>query len=211
MRRHQRPAPNPWIQPQNEPAGSPISRAAVLEPDELFGDRLSVSGPTEPLGLPLGDGSSRLRRLVLPPDGRIHVVGLHGGSGATTVARLLGAWTAHDTDGVTPMGEPGLRAPRVLWVARTSGIGLDAASGAAREWAAGLLKDIELLGLVLVADGPKLSTPLRREALRVAHTTPRCWRIAWRKDWRAQAVADLTSQPTRLRRTLAEITDSPKG
>lgn len=211
VRRHQRPAPNPWVKPQVKPVESPTSRAAVLEPDDLFGDRVSVTGPAEPLGLPLTNGDSRLRRAVLQPDGRIHVVGLHGGAGATTVTRLLGAWTARDTDGVTPMGEPGERAPRVLWVARTSGIGLDAASRAAHEWASGMLDDIELLGLMLVADGPKLPTTLRREALRVAHTTPRCWRLAWREDWRAQAVADLSSQPTRLRRSLAEITDSPKG
>jgi hypothetical protein len=193
---------NPWT-----------SDEAVLEdvldeqasPDELMGERVAIVGPPVPVGLDLKGRSRTLRRGALPVDGRVFVVGLHGGAGATTVTRLLGSSAALDAERTVPQHSV-LERPRVLFVARTNGAGLAAARAAAQEWAAGDLDDVDLLGLVLVADGPRLSKTLRAQALAVAGLTPRCWRIEWREDWREQATPDLDVRSVRLRRVLADIT-----
>lgn len=194
---------NPWTTAELEPAD--VGEPERVDQDELMGDRLAIAGPPVPIGLDLHGRARTLHRAPLPADGRLFVVGLHGGSGATTVVRLLGSGVALDAERVVP--QLSVHAPpRVLFVARTSGAGLAAARAAAQEWAAGDLDDVELLGLVLVADGPRLSKVLKAQALAVAGLTPRCWRIGWRDDWREQATPDLEVHSVRLRRVLADIT-----
>jgi hypothetical protein len=193
---------NPWTSTET-PAERVIDEQT--EPDELMGERLAIAGPPVPVGLDLKGRARTLRRAALPADGRLFVVGLHGGSGATTVARLLGTSVALDAERQVPQHSVSDR-PRVLLVARTNGAGLVAARSAAQEWAAGDIDDVDLLGLVLVADGPRLSKVLKAQALAVAGLTPRCWRIEWRDDWREQAVPELDVRSVRLRRVLADIT-----
>lgn len=199
-RRKSAPA-NPWTT-SREPASVVVDER--LEPDELMGERLAIEGPPVPVDLDLGDRPRTLRRASMPADGRLFVVNLHGGAGATTVTRLLGESHAIDADRVVPqLALP--TPPRVLFVARTHGSGLAAAKAAAQEWAAGDLRDIELIGLVLVADGPKLTRQLRADALAVAGLTPRCWRIGWQEQWREQATPDTSKLPARLRKVLGDI------
>lgn len=196
------PAANPWTTTKVEPAQVVDARP---DSDELMGEWVAIAGPPVPVGLDLKGRPRTLRRAPLPADGRLYVVGLHGGSGATTVVRLLGSSVAHDADRLVPQLSV-LARPRVLFVARTNGAGLVAARAAAQEWAAGDLDDVDLLGLALVADGPRLSKVLKAQALAAAGLTPRCWRIGWRDDWREQAVPDLDARSARLRRVLSDIT-----
>lgn len=199
-RRKSAPA-NPWTASM-EPAAVVVDER--LEPDELMGARIAIEGPPVPVELDLGGRPRTLRRGSLAADGRLYVVNLHGGAGATTVTRLLGESTAIDADRIVPqLALP--TPPRVLFVARTHGAGLAAAKAAAQEWAAGDLRDVDLIGLVLVADGPKLTRKLRADALAVAGLTPRCWRIGWQEQWREQAVADTSRLSARLRRVLGDI------
>lgn len=198
--RKKAPPPNPWTW-----SDGPHLHAEPLEADELMGDLVAIEGPPRPLGLALGSRPRTLRRGPFPASGHLYVVGLHGGSGATTVTRLLGDRAAVDACGVVPQLSVPTR-PRVLLVARTNGAGLSAAKAAAQEWTADDLPDVDIIGLVLMADAARLSKYLRAEALSVAGLTPRCWRIGWREDWREQAVPDLSARPARLRKVIADIT-----
>jgi hypothetical protein len=191
---------NPWTE-----SAVQVLEAEHLEADELMGDLVAIEGPPVPLGLALGSRPRTLRRGFLPASDHLYVVGLHGGSGATTVTRLLGDRAAVDACGVVPQLSVPTKA-RVLLVARTNGAGLAAAKAAAQEWAAEDLTGTDLIGLVLVADATRLSKYLRAEALSVAGLTPRCWRIGWREDWREQAVPDLSARSARLRKVITDIT-----
>ncbi len=78
-------------------------------------------------------------------------VGAHGGAGTDALAALLpgslalsGAWPEPDLDPAVP----------VVLVARTSAGALQAAARATTQWAAGGVPQVDLLGLVLVADRP---------------------------------------------------------
>ncbi|MBR5950100.1 MAG: hypothetical protein IKZ87_01555 [Actinomycetaceae bacterium] len=108
----------------------------------------------------------------------VTLVGLHGGAGTSTLARLTGL-----RDGGHVWPDSGCRSVLndVIVVARTSLDGLDAAQQAAQAAACGLLGDVRVIGAVFVADTPD------RRALKategqvelVASGFPRSWRMGW--------------------------------
>jgi hypothetical protein len=68
----------------------------------------------------------------------------------------------------------------VLLVARTHASGLCAAQAAARQWAAGALPNVRLLGLVAIADAPgKLPKPLKDLLRLISGGVPRLWELPW--------------------------------
>jgi hypothetical protein len=68
----------------------------------------------------------------------------------------------------------------VLLVARSHAAGLCAAQAAARQWAAGVLPHVRLLGLVVVADAPgKLPKPLRDLLRLISGGVPQVWELPW--------------------------------
>jgi hypothetical protein len=68
----------------------------------------------------------------------------------------------------------------VLLVARTHAFGLCAAQAAARQWAAGVLPGVRLLGLVAVADAPgKLPKPLKDLLRLISGGVPQVWELPW--------------------------------
>lgn len=103
-------------------------------------------------------------------------VGAHGGAGESTLAAAVEgsaggghAWPA------TAGGSP-----RVVLVARTHASGLRAAQLAATQWASGSVPEVELLGLVLVADAPgRLPRELRDLTRLVAGGVPHVWNVPW--------------------------------
>lgn len=184
-----------------------LATAHRTAPDQHAPDSLDETLATLPAGL--------LPAKAFADPSRLYVVGLHGGSGATTVTRLLtrslGAAAATtgtpapdtqatDTHSARPYG-PGGSPRHALFVARCNGAGLAAAG----QWAAGLLTGTRLVGLVLVADTPTMSRQLRATAASVMGLTPRCWRIGWRPDWHDTALADLSHLSLRTRRVVADI------
>ncbi|MCP9953569.1 hypothetical protein LUX39_38980 [Actinomadura madurae] len=69
---------------------------------------------------------------------------------------------------------------RVLLVARTHASGLCAAQAAARQWAAGVLPNVRLLGLVVTADAPgKRPKPLNELLRLISGGVPRVWELPW--------------------------------
>lgn len=113
------------------------------------------------------------------------VVAAHGGAGATSWARLLGAGDAGaswpDPSGFT----------RAVVVARESFVGLKAAQGAAIQWASGQVEHVELAGLILSADVPgRTPKELVEYRRRVAGAFPRVWRVGFQSAWRTQLAWD---------------------
>ncbi|WP_159796666.1 DUF6668 family protein [Puerhibacterium puerhi] len=134
------------------------------------------------------------------------VIGLHGGAGASTLARLLGDG-ALDAGRAWPVAagwERPLPSLAVVAVARTHHEGLAAAERFARLWAAGTLTGSHLLGLVLVDDGPRLLAAQKQTARRLARMTPHGWHLPWVERWRVEP-ADLSSSPLRTRQVVKNL------
>ena len=196
-RERKAPAPvNPFL---------PVAPPAEPEPetmpvDPLLGDQLEATGPVRPLGIQAPVGAS-LPRVFAGPEVRSYVVGLHGGAGATTVAALLGKEVAVDAGTKVPLGGT----PRVLLVARTHAAGLAAVQRAGQVWAAGQISDVELLGLVLLDDGPRIGRDHLAACRQVMRILPRTWRIGWVEPWRTQTTAEISAAPIRVRRTVGQL------
>lgn len=173
----------------------------TFEPDELLGRRLVVLGPPVPPGTASTPEQPVLRRQPVERDALLWVVGLHGGSGATSVATALGA-DVYESPGAWPVSRP--LEPQVLLVSRTHVVGLAAAETAIQEWASADLPNLRLLGIVLVDDAPRIARPLLPVINRVLHSSPRGWHLQWQESWRFRLPDD---RPLTFgaRRTLADI------
>lgn len=186
---------------------NPFHAAPVAQPetetddglgDDLLGRSGETAGPVLPPGAPAVTGPRVLASSGTMPPETIALVGLHGGSGATTVRRVLERnsepflWTEAPRAGVVP--ERGA----AIFVARTSGIGLERAHAAAREWGEGSHEGLALLGIVLVADGPRTDPRLRAATKRLARMYPRAWRVEWVPDWHLSAEPELDRIPRRV-------------
>lgn len=191
--------------------------AEVVEPDVVLGDAIEVTGPSSPIHAPRADPV--VPEVAALPDSAVTaslaVVGLHGGAGTTSLATLLGEGI-HDAGTRLPARNPYVPGrPRVVLVARTHARGLAAAEEATTAWSHRELPDVEIVGLVLIDDGPKLGAATQRTVARLLRMAPHGWHIPWVEAWRTT----LTPSPTgvRLPRTLKSIrralgaSGSPKG
>jgi hypothetical protein len=136
-------------------------------------------------------------------------LGVHGGSGVSTLAYFLpGGAQAHRWWPDPAFGGP----PAVVLVCRTHLHGLQRARDAAAQWAAGDVPDHLLLaGVVTVADAPgKLHRP-QSEGLRLLEAVaPRLWTVPWLDDLRFLPADGALPQPPallRLGRDLAALRD----
>lgn len=198
--------PNPFLPTVARETVDPTE----AEKDPLFGDAVTLDGPPQPLGIPVSPADVAVlpaRTVTTTPV--LWVVGLHGGSGATTVTSLLGegaqeAGRCWPVPGAKTPQQPARAAAPILLVARTHAAGLDLAATAARSWASGQL-GVALLGLVLVDDGPRLPKDLVAGCKRLSGMTPHCWHLSWRESWRSQLQPSADALPYRVRRTANAI------
>lgn len=177
--------------------------AELLSLDDLV---LGPSGQAEGPVLPPGTGRQRSGPAVLRASGslvsaQVAVVGLHGGAGATTAQQVLARFAPDSDDTAWVPGQGvGLIPTRgaVVLVARTSGVGLERAAQAAWQWGTGDLDGVALLGLLLIADGPKLASELASPLKRVSRMYPRTWRLEWVPEWHLSATPSLELAPRRV-------------
>ena len=115
----------------------------------------------------------------------VFVVGAHGGSGTSTVARLLNALDSGCTWPEPPYGAR----VNVVLTARTSAAGLMAASRTLAGYCAhGYPQSAHLAGFVLVADAPgRLPKELNRRITILASATM-VYRLPWVREWRLSEV-----------------------
>jgi hypothetical protein len=152
------------------------NRSAVAAPIPLSGAQAPQAG------IPTLRSADRLPLMNANGEALLWCVGAHGGSGESTLAELGNGWRA--SGHAWPLS-PHRGNVNVVLVAKTSANGLLAAQRAATQWAAGLVPDTNLLGLVLVTDAPgRLPKPLQQLAQLVGGGVPRTWTLPWVEDWR---------------------------
>ncbi|MEE2570744.1 DUF6668 family protein [Pseudarthrobacter sp. J64] len=150
---------------------------AVEEPPAF-----TPTGATRPqLSVPQPDHADRLPRwnvLGITPD--YWWLGVHGGAGETSLARLdKNTRAAEHHWPITATGST------VVLVARSNMSGLRAAQLAATEWASGSIPGIHIAGLVVLADAPgRLPKEIREFARVVGGGVPHLWHFPWIEAWR---------------------------
>lgn len=183
-----------------EPAGDQDADLLALD-DPLLGATGQAEGPVLPPGTSRTGGPEILRASGALDPAQIAVIGLHGGAGATTAQRVLERYSPDNAEvswvagaGVGALPERGA----VLMVARTSGVGLERAAQGARQWGSGALPGVAMMGLLLVADSPKLTRELAGPLKRVSRMYPRTWRLEWVPEWHLCAEPPLDRVPRRV-------------
>lgn len=187
---------NPWL-PQPPAAPEPEDQEVVVP----------VTGPVSPqFGVPAPDSVDQLRtRVVSEGLARLWILGAHGGAGESTIAELDRGFAA--ASHVWPQAAANHRPTRVLIVSRTSSRGLHAAKAAAKQWAAGLVSGVELVGLVLIADAPGrlLPKPLRYLSKVIGGGYPHVWHVPWIEAWRLGDTVSPDAAPRQVRSLLTDL------
>ncbi len=186
-------AENRGLTVADTPAGS--SRRRVRAPALSLPASGSVSAP--PAGRSVETSTSTV--------GGVALLGAHGGAGVTSLLRAGLDQVAVDADRCWP--KTGL----VLLVARTSTSGLEWARDLARQHASGHAGDVELLGLVLVADAPG-RLPARSAGLRdlVSGAFHQTWQLPWLEEWRLAATTEPLPAHPSVQHLAGEIARVPQ-
>jgi len=186
---------NPWLSRPATPAPSESAPVAAAP---------TTSGPTAPQrGVPAPDQVDQLPIRDQHGTAALWLVGAHGGAGETTLAGLVPAWQA--TGHSWPRADAAAPARAVI-VARSNAAGLRAAQAAMRQWAAGLVPAVDVLGLVVLADAPgRLPRPLRDLLQVVSGGVPRTWSVPWVESWRVGEPPALTNAPRDAQRLVDEL------
>ncbi|GAB2723013.1 DUF6668 family protein [Arthrobacter bambusae] len=166
---------NRWISHAAESAG--VDAPVIEAPPAL-----TPTGATRPqLSVPQPDHADRLPRWNvsgITPD--YWWLGVHGGAGETSLARLDKRTRAAEHH--WPLTAS---ASVVVLVARSNVSGLRAAQLAATEWASGTVPGIRVAGLAVLADAPgRLPREIREFARVVGGGVPLLWHFPWIESWR---------------------------
>lgn len=191
---------NPWITRATKPS---LSAEVPTVPDNIP----PTTGPQGPQGgVPRPHDDDRLPRRRVSGATNLWLLGVHGGAGETTLARLLPRFEAAEHAWPETDRRSGQGPLRVVLVARTHASGLRSAQLAATEWASGTVNGIELIGLVLMADAPgKLPRPLKDMVKVITGGVPRTWKIPWVESWRLDDPVDVQSSPKPVRSLVADL------
>jgi hypothetical protein len=136
------------------------------------------------------------------PEGKVAVVGAHGGAGESLLERVDPALFAA-ADHCWPLAGNASEVPALV-VARGDYLGLEAARTTGKQWAAGELSGIDLLGLVVMADQPKQAKQLKDLAAVIGGLFPRLWIISYSVDVRLEGSFG-PSLPKDLRKLLSDV------
>lgn len=179
--------------------------------DDVLGDKFAFEGPPEPGFLPQTESRFGLTwpTQTIESWQGISVMGLHGGSGVSSVARLFGD-SAQDVGQGWPIAKQnpytGQQQPlKVVAVARDHYQGLQAANRFARVWAANGLPSSELVGLILVSASPRLSDARKKESRKVLRMVPTGGHIPWMDSW-VEGPINTDHLPLRIKRTVKVFT-----
>lgn len=194
---------NPFIV-SDEPVGA-VAVQEKREADPLLGDFDFAVGPQQPPLTAMFKGKG-FPQALMGEVAPVWLMSLHGGSGASTVASLLPG--AKVTLQEWPLSQVEFRPAPVLLVARTHAHGLATLKRATSQWADGSLPEdhVQLMGTVLVADGPAPAKALMKELRTVAAMSPRTWHLTWNEQWRSLVASDDHPLNTRGRMTVRSIT-----
>jgi hypothetical protein len=138
-------------------------------------------------------------------------LGAHGGAGESVLAELFGGLPCHHRWPTRPDEETQHAPAPVFLVARQNKRGLDAARLATRDWAAGAHPDVDLQGLVLMADAPgKVPKSLAGQTRIISGGVPSTWVVPWIEELRLTGTVDWESmarEPIKVLTALGEAVD----
>ncbi|MFY9634790.1 MAG: DUF6668 family protein [Cellulosimicrobium cellulans] len=161
------------------------------------------TGATRPqLSVPQPDQADRLpRRNAAWREPGFWWLGVHGGAGETSLARLDKRTKAAEHH--WPLTAAG---SVIVLVARSNIPGLRAARLAATEWASGSLPGIHVAGLMVMADAPgRLPKEIRDFARVVGGGVPHMWHFPWVDGWRYGHEIAIEELPKEARTTLEQV------
>ena len=161
------------------------------------------TGATRPqLSVPQPDQADRLpRRNAAGREPDFWWLGVHGGAGETSLARLDKCSKAAEHH--WPLTASG---SVIVLVARSNIPGLRAARLAATEWASGSLPGIHVAGLMVMADAPgRLPKEIRDFARVVGGGVPHMWHFPWVDGWRYGHEIAIEELPKEARTTLEQV------
>lgn len=185
-------ARNPWITTEE-------TEEQTAAPDPVDTSAPHAAAAVRPQGgVPEVDAADRLPRRSVGGPGP-WVLGVHGGSGETTLATWLDLGATGHSWPVNPD-----QRPVVVLAARTDARGLAAARRAATEWASGSVP-VTVAGLVLMGDAPgRLPGALRDQVRQLSGAVPATWAIPFLPGLRTVESAQ-ASPPAGVNRTLRSI------
>lgn len=180
--------------------------AEQLDVDPVLGSALAARGPqVPPLSLPAGAPGIGTAQVAAAEQPWLWLLGLHGGCGVSTLRNLFPVPDQVLERDTWPVPDrPGCRS-RVLLVARTHARGLDRLGQAAAQWAGGTFPHVDLVGTVLVADGPRPTRAQTDRLRRATSLTPATWHLGWHDSWRALTADDDRPYAVRVRLTVSAI------
>lgn len=187
---------NRWVTLGAETIDEPVSATPETP---LF----TPTGATKPqLSVPQPDQADRLpRRNAAGREPRFWWLGVHGGAGETSLARLDKSTRAAEHH--WPLTANG---STVVLVARSNIPSLRAARLAATEWASGSLPGVHVAGLVVMADAPgRLPKDIRDFARVVGGGVPGMWHFPWVDAWRYGHDVAAEDLPKEARTTLEQV------
>lgn len=187
---------NPWLP---EPEAIDDETPDLNVEDELP----PLVGPDSPQSETVDrpDGQWRLPTVNYDQSPPLWWLGVHGGAGESSLASLEPAWSA--AEHCWPASRGGDE--NVVLVARTSFNGLTAAQKVIEQWASGDVAEVNVLGLVLIADSPgKPPKPLRQYADLISGGVPRTWRLPWVEAWRIDPPS-LQNSPRAVRKLIKDL------
>lgn len=191
---------------------SPSSQSSAtppMDPDPILGQHLEAQGARVPAGVPQPTqgpwvGIRDVSEVDAP---EVFWMGAHGGAGTTTL-RSIG--TQRGITGMTTRRWPrfpgGVRPTPVVLVTRTHAVGLWHAHRVVQEWASGLIKFVDLHGLVLLPDAPGAPPKqVHDDITRLAALVPLTWTISWQPSWRTVAPGNPYPLDARTKLVLGRI------
>src|SRR5699024_2356711 len=174
--------------------------------DDIMGDRAVEHGASSPEHLGLigaSDASVEWTRTSMSDHRIITDSGMQGSAGASNVAALFGD-TSLDAGQVLPLATGWTRplsTLNVIAVARTHFAGLTVKDEFTQAWATGELTESNVLGLILIDDGPHLISDQKRMVKRLPKKTPKGGHIPWQEEWRHNP-PDPSRLPLRIKRMI---------
>lgn len=131
-------------------------------------------------------------------------LGVHGGAGESTLARLFKGTRAAEHR--WPVGSPDGSKALVVLVARTSFWGMTAVQDAMREWDQRQRAAVLVLGLVLIAHRPgrlpKNLVGLQRD---LQGATEQLWLLPWCERWSAGEIPSRANSPKAIEQLYADL------
>lgn len=169
--------------------------------DEHSEEGVSIAhGPASPLAQSIAhETTETIPKRAADGEALVHVAGVHGGAGATTLCTLLKG-DAVDTHGAWPQSNPWAPAAAggTLLVARTHGRGLDALHNTLTAWHHGAYADaFPLLGICIIDDAPRLTKGQVARMKTLMGMAPHSWHMPWVESYRVETHELSTSLGTR--------------